>query len=66
MNINIEELLTTIESKYKNILPSNKVDEFELGRLVGQQDVIKEIYKTIEYINHNNSKKRSSYEVSYL
>lgn len=44
-----EKLIQCLENDYPNILPTKYVDEFELGRLMGQQDIIYRLKREKEY-----------------
>lgn len=47
---NIEDkLIACLIRDYPNTLPENKLDDFELGRLIGQQDIIKRLKSEKKY-----------------
>lgn len=47
---NIEDkLITCLIRDYPNILPENQLNDFELGRLIGQQDIIKRLKSEKKY-----------------
>lgn len=56
-----EELYPTISNKlinrlkrdYPDILPTGYISEFELGRLIGKQDIIKKLEHEKEYSENN-------------
>ena len=56
MVININELLEELEDRYKDRLPTGRIDEYNIARLIGQQDVIKYIYQYIDYKEHKDKK----------
>ena len=44
-----DKLIDCLVRDYPNILPENKLDDFELGRLIGQQDIIKRLKSEKKY-----------------
>lgn len=56
----IEEVIEVLISKYPNGLPKNHVDSFELGRLIGQQDVIRYLVGQLEIMETKNGTKTTS------
>lgn len=45
-----DDLINALETDFPNKLPQNYVDEFELGKLLGQQEVINKLKAEKEFI----------------
>lgn len=43
----LEELLEMLKVKYPDKLPSKELTNYELGKLIGQQEVIKYLYSVL-------------------
>jgi len=56
----IEEVIEVLISKYPNGLPKNHVSDFELGRLIGQQDVIRFLIGQLEVLENKNGIKANN------
>lgn len=48
-----DELINCLFKDFPNQLPEKEISEFELGRLIGQQDIINKLIREKEY-NENN------------
>lgn len=44
-----DKLICCLKRDYPNILPENQLNDFELGRLIGQQDIIKKLVLEKQY-----------------
>jgi hypothetical protein len=55
--LNIKEVLDKLEERFINKLPTTDVTSFELGKLVGNQEVVEFIFSIIEQDKYKKSKK---------
>lgn len=46
----LERILDDLDIKYPNQLPTKEISSFELGRLIGIQEVIKYIHNDVEIL----------------
>lgn len=52
----IEKLIEKLIERYPNRLPTTDISSYELGKLVGQQDVIKHLVSLLEKETSNEAR----------
>lgn len=57
MMLNINELINKLQERFNNQLPTKEVNSFELGKLIGNQEVIHYILTVVEQDNYKKSNK---------
>ena len=57
---NIDIIINILEEKFKNELPMSSKTEFELGKLVGNQEVVKYLKDIRSKQEHVNKKKANA------
>ena len=55
--LNINEILNKLQERFNNQLPTKEVNSFELGKLIGNQEVIHYILTVIEQDNYKKINK---------
>lgn len=55
--LNINEVLDKLQERFINKLPTTDITNFELGKLVGHQEVVEYIFYMIEQDNYKKNKK---------
>lgn len=55
--LNINEILNKLHERFNNQLPTKEVNSFELGKLIGNQEVISYLLTIIEQDNYKKIKK---------
>ena len=55
--LNINELINKLQERFNNQLPTKEVNSFELGKLIGNQEVIHYILTVIEQDNYKKINK---------
>lgn len=55
--LNINELINKLQERFNNQLPTKEVNSFELGKLIGNQEVISYLLTIIEQDNYKKIKK---------
>ena len=55
--LNINELINKLQERFNNQLPTKEVNSFELGKLIGNQEVIHYILTGIEQDNYKKINK---------
>lgn len=55
--LNINEILNKLQERFNNQLPTKEVNNFELGKLIGNQEVISYLLTIIEQDNYKKIKK---------
>lgn len=50
--LNINELINKLQERFNNQLPTKEVNSFELGKLIGNQEVVSYILTIIEQDNY--------------
>lgn len=54
--VTVKILLEVLEERYKDKLPTDKVDDYDLGRLIGQQDVVRYILQVLDKDEYDKKK----------
>lgn len=57
MMLNINELINKLQERFNNQLPTKEVNSFELGKLIGNQEVIHYILTVVEQDNYKKINK---------
>ena len=57
MMLNINELINKLQERFNNQLPTKEVNSFELGKLIGNQEVIHYILTVLEQDNYKKINK---------
>ena len=57
MMLNINELINKLQERFNNQLPTKEVNSFELGKLIGNQEVVSYILTVIEQDNYKKINK---------
>ena len=55
--LNINELINKLQERFNNQLPTKEVNSFELGKLIGNQEVIHYILTIVEQDNYKKINK---------
>ncbi len=55
--LNINELINKLQERFNNQLPTKEVNSFELGKLIGHQEVIHYILTVVEQDNYKRINK---------
>ena len=55
--LNINELINKLQERFNNQLPTKEVNSFELGKLIGNQEVISYILTVVEQDNYKKINK---------
>ena len=55
--LNINELINKLQERFNNQLPTKEVNSFELGKLIGNQEVIHYILTVVEQDNYKKVNK---------
>lgn len=55
--LNINEILNKLQERFNNQLPTKEVNSFELGKLIGNQEVIHYILTVVEQDNYKKINK---------
>ena len=55
--LNINELINNLQERFNDQLPTKEVNSFELGKLVGNQEVVHYILTVVEQDNYKKLKK---------
>lgn len=55
--LNINELINKLQERFNNQLPTKEVNSFELGKLIGNQEVIHYILTVLEQDNYKKINK---------
>lgn len=55
--LNINELINKLQVRFNDQLPTKEVNSFELGKLIGNQEVVSYIITIIEQDNYKKLKK---------
>lgn len=55
--LNINELINKLQERFNNQLPTKEVNSFELGKLIGNQEVIHYIITVVEQDNYKKINK---------
>jgi len=55
--LNINEILNKLQERFNNQLPTKEVNSFELGKLIGNQEVIHYILTVLEQDNYKKINK---------
>jgi len=55
--LNINEILNKLQERFNNQLPTKEVNSFELGKLIGNQEVVSYLLTIIEQDNYKKLKK---------
>ena len=55
--LNINELINKLQERFNNQLPTKEVNSFELGKLIGNQEVLSYILTVVEQDNYKKIKK---------
>lgn len=55
--LNINELINKLQERFNNQLPTKEVNSFELGKLIGNQEVIHYILTVVEQDNYKKINK---------
>lgn len=55
--LNINELINKLQERFNNQLPTKEVNSFELGKLIGNQEVIHYILTVVEQDNYKRINK---------
>ena len=57
MMLNINELINKLQERFNNQLPTKEVNSFELGKLIGNQEVVHYILTVVEQDNYKKINK---------
>ena len=55
--LNINEILNKLQERFNNQLPTKEINSFELGKLIGNQEVIHYILTVVEQDNYKKINK---------
>ena len=55
--LNINELINKLQERFNNQLPTKEINSFELGKLIGNQEVIHYILTVVEQDNYKKINK---------
>ena len=55
--LNINELINKLQERFNNQLPTKEVNSFELGKLIGNQEVLSYILTVVEQDNYKKINK---------
>lgn len=48
-----DELITALKTDFPNVLPTKYINDFELGKLLGQQEIINKLIAEKEFNEQN-------------